>query len=115
MSKNDIPEIHPAVEAENVQARREIVAERERVQKHFDNVAASLNRTKREKRKKATWALAFRAIIAVVWVALIWAAQGFDLIAWEIAIPLECGAMLWFMAWFGAWLQYMFCERGLLK
>lgn len=76
----------------------------------------ALNAKRRNKhRKKATRAFLIRAVIAWVVFGLLWLAMGLDLIIWQIALPLECGALLYFMGWFGAWVQFMWCRKGLLR
>ena len=67
------------------------------------------------KRKAATRSLLIRAAISVTIILLLWLAAGFNLIVWGLAWPLQVGVMLWFVIWFGAWLQFMFGDRGLLK
>ena len=94
-------EIHPAVEAKNVQARRAAAGSR-------------VCTPEVKMRRKATRAFLIRLGIALALVAGLWLAQGFDLISLYLAIPLEFAAMLWAGIWFGAWLQLMFCKRGLL-
>lgn len=90
-----VNEIHPAVEAGNVQKRH-----------------ADLNR---RFRKKATRALLVRLVIALFLIAALWTCLAFGLMALQLVIPLEAVVMIWLAVWFGAWLQLMFAREGLLK
>lgn len=95
----DTPEINPAVEAGNVQARRgaESVVDYRKI------------------RRTATRTLLIRALTAVGIVAGLWLAQRADLIAWQLAVPCQTATMVWFAVWFGAWLQFMWCKEGLMQ
>ena len=92
-------EIHPAVEAANVQKRRAFTEK---------NQAASAY-------KKATRALLIRAWFVAALVAGCWLALIFDLVAWQIALPFEILAVVWLAFWAGAWVQFRFCKGGLLE
>lgn len=93
------PEINPAVEAGNVQARRgaESVVDYRKI------------------RRKATRALLIRALSAVAAVAGLWLAQRANLIAWQLAVPLQTAVMVWFAVWFGGYMQFMWCREGLFE
>lgn len=69
---------------------------------------------KKRARKKATGAFIRRAVVATVLVIGLWMAMVFDLIVPVLAIPLEAGVMIWIGIWFGAWMQFMFADGGLL-
>ncbi len=92
----NIPEIHPAVDAGSILARR-------------DARAAEKLRC-----KKANRALRLRSIIAcsVSVACLVFAL--FDLMAWALAFPITLIACVWLSVWVGAWLQFRFAEGGLL-
>lgn len=86
------------------------------VREQRDRELAALNAKRRNAhRKKATRAFLIRAILAWALVLSLWFAVGFDLVALGLAWPLQFAAMLYFMGWLGAWLQFMFCKRGLLR
>ena len=89
-------EILAAVEAGNQQKQKEAAIE------------------KRRARKKATRTFIRRAVVAIVLIVGICLAMEFDLIVPLLAIPLEAGVMIWIGVWFGAWLQFMFADGGLL-
>ena len=91
-------EIHPAVEAGNVQKRRGFT-EMHQAAKAY---------------KKATRALLIRALVVAALVAG-WVALAFDLVSWQIAIPFEVIAAVWLSFWAGAWVQFRFCKGGLLE
>ncbi len=94
-----IPEIHPAVEAGNVQARCDA-----------DTVTDY-----RKTRRTATRQLLIRAAVAVAIAFGLWLALRAGLIAWQLAVPCQSAALIWFAVWFGAWLQFMWCKEGLLQ
>lgn len=89
-------DIHPAVEAGNLQKQQERAA------------------AKKQAKKKATKAFTTRAVIAIVLIVGLALAMGFDLIVPSLALPLEAGVMIWIAIWFGAWAQFMFAKGGLL-
>ncbi len=89
-------EIHPSVEAQNVQARRKAKA------------SVKLNH------RKAGRALMTRAIAAGAAAVLLLLVGGFGLMAWELALPLLILVAVWLSIWLGAWLQFSFAEGGLL-
>lgn len=91
-----IPEIHPAVDAAKIRARRDAET------------------AKKQSRKKATRVLLLRAIIASSVAAACLLFAIFDLMAWALAVPLIAIAGVWLSVWFGAWLQFRFAEGGLL-
>lgn len=89
-------EIHPAVDALRVNARREAEA------------AEKLGR------KKAKRAMFIRAIIATSLILILYLLAVPGLMSWYIALPLIAAVGVWLAVWFGAWLQFMFAEGGLL-
>ena len=93
------PDIFPAVEAGNVQALR----------------GAETKIDYRRIRRKATRQLLIRAAIAIAIAEGSWLALRAGLLAWQLAIPFQSVAMIWFAVWFGAWLQFMWCKEGLLQ
>ena len=94
-----IPEIHPSVEAGKVQASP-----------GADTVIAY-----RRIRRKATRQLLIRAAVAIAIAEGSWLALRAGLLAWQLAIPFQSVAMIWFAVWFGAWLQFMWCKEGLMQ
>lgn len=89
-------EIHPAVDARKVQIRQE---------------AESAEKLSRE---KANRSLRIRAIISAAAVALLCLFAATGLMAWGLALPFIAATGCWLAVWFGAWLQFMFAEGGLL-
>lgn len=91
-----INEIHPAVEAKNVQATRDAKT------------------TKKLSREKANRSLRLRAIIAASLVVIFYLFAATGLMAWVLALPFIAATGVWLAVWFGAWLQFTFAEGGLL-
>jgi hypothetical protein len=89
-----VNEIHPAVEAKNVQARR--------AAKAVEDKALLTNR-----QRKATVRFLFRELVLLVILALVWTALNADLIVWQIAWGLTCLLMACLGIQFGAWWQFM--------
>lgn len=117
----EMPEIHPAVEAGNVRARRAVSvrcdvesarATGERLRKSIVDLATYYEV---KERRRVNRALLIRAAVLLAWVAGLWTAQAFDYISVELAVALEAGGLIWFSVWLGAWLQLRFCKEGLLK
>ena len=108
-------EILDVVEAKNVQARREAEAFQQAADRAVESAKVLSDVIKSRKRRKVANALIIRAVIAVALVAAFWLADGVDLMAVELAVPLECAVMVWFSVYFGAWLQFIFGKEGLLK
>lgn len=85
-----------------------------RAQKERELAAMNAKR-KNAPRKKATRAFLLRAIPAWLLVIALWAAVALDFTDWFYVWYWQVAAMLWFMGWLGAWIQFMFCKEGLLK
>ena len=109
------PEIHPAVEAKNVQAREDAEIQRTRFVGSFEKMQALSDFYESKKRRKATRQLLICAALAVVVVVCLSLALKFDLISWPLVFAFDCCAMVWLAVWLGAWLQFMFCKEGVLK
>ena len=116
----NMPEIHPAVEAGNIEARvaksrRQAVDDAleacARINARREAVAASLAR--KAARRVATKQLLIRAAVVFALVLSLGLADAF--IDWRLVLTFQCAALVWLAAWFGAWLQFMFAKGGLLE
>ena len=109
------PEIHPAVDADKIRARRAEAYIEEDI-RETARAAAKLRRANaRERNKKAGGALLIRTGIAAALVLALYLAELFGLIVTGLVIPLVCVVFVWLAFWFGAWTQFVFCRGGLLK
>ena len=76
---------------------------------------ASWREYNRKRHHKACIALAIRVLIACAVMVGLWAATAADLIVDALARPLASATLIWLAVWAGAWVQFMFCKRGLLE
>ena len=65
--------------------------------------------------KKANRALACRALIGAALVLLFWLGSGLGLVHWGVAVGVVAAVFVWFAVWLGAWMQFSWAKRGLLK
>ena len=100
------------VEASTVQERERAEAAEKEMLRAASEAAA---RYRKERHKKALRVLYTRLAVAVSCVGGLWLALVCDLIAWQLAIPLECGFMIWAAFNVGAWFQFRYCKEGMLK
>ena len=95
-------EIHPAVEARNVQARRQ------ETEIHEGTPSTKW-------RRKVDRALLIRGAVTVAIVVVLYLVAAVGLMSWLLALVAMVAAALWFAVWLGAWLQLRFARGGLLK
>lgn len=88
-------EIHPAVEANNVNKRR--------------------NAKRANARRVACKKLITRTVVAFALVVALYIAPTLGLISWFVAVLAIAATGFWLCIWLGAWLQFMWCKEGLMK
>lgn len=108
-------EIHPAVDAGviNSKKREQQVAQARREARALLRAAERVRCLKRfkETRNRMLW-----KVVAVLFVvAVLSIVAGLDLMSTGLVSFLSAGATYWLAIQFGAWLQYVFCERGFMK
>ena len=107
------------VEASAVQEREQAEAAENEALRAADeilrNAREASERRQKAIHKKALRKLYTRLAVAVSCVGGLWLALVCDLIAWQLAIPLECGFMIWAAFNIGAWFQFRYCKEGMLK
>lgn len=108
-------EIHPAVDAT-------ILAEEKKKQQQQEALRlarerwAEAEKERCRKRFKSTGKQLLRSVIVVVvFLVLLCILTGLDLMAAPLTEFITSVGLLWLAIQFGAWLQYVFCERGYLK
>lgn len=109
------PEIHPAVDANNVQAQRNAEAFSEATKRAVSEATAFAEVVKRRRCKRATLALLARVVVAIALEILVIVLRKQELMAPEVAIFSLAAITSWLALWVGAWLQYMWGKEGLLK
>ena len=109
------PEIHPAVDANNVQAQRNAEAFSEATKRAVAEATAFAEVVKRRRCKRATLALITRSLVAIALGILIIVLRKHDHLTPEVAIWAFGSLACWFTLWVGAWMQFMWGKEGLLK
>lgn len=66
-------------------------------------------------RKKANRQIILRAVAALVVCTLFWLAGFFGLMDGRLTVPVMGTVCSWFGFWFGAWVQFMWADGGLLN
>lgn len=66
-------------------------------------------------RKKANRQVILRGVAALVVCTLVWLAGFFGLMDGRLTVPLMGAVCTWFGFWFGAWVQFMWANGGLLN
>lgn len=90
-----INEIHPAVEANNVNKRRKL--------------------TVVNSRRKACKSIIIRAVVALALIVALYVAPAVGLMSWALSSLLITATGVWIAVWVGAWMQFMWGKEGLLK
>lgn len=70
--------------------------------------------TKRKIHRRAAKKTISKALGTVALCLGLWLAMGFDLVAFELAIPVMAVALAWLTFWVGAWAQYHFGKGGFI-
>lgn len=98
---------HEFTEHLNAEAAKQRQEEEQRAK-----LAAEAERVNREtrrarRRREITKRTLLKALGAAGLCLGLWLAMGFDLVAFELAIPVMAAALAWLTFWAGAWAQYM--------
>ena len=116
MSKQNGPEILPAVDAANVQAKRNAEAFSEATQRAVAGATAFNEVLKRHRRKRAVIGLVIRFVVYIALTAAVCLLSRADWWEfWELGIFALCALNSWFAVWVGAWVQFMWCKEGVLR
>lgn len=110
------PEIHPAVDAKNIQAKRNAEAFSAATREAVANATAFAEVLKHRKRKRATIALVIRVVVAIALnaaVCLLSKADWWEF--WELGLWALATINIWLAIWAGAWVQFMWCKEGVLR
>lgn len=109
------PEIHPAVDADKIQARKEAEALQEEVEKTVKQIIAHGEALKRAELKKADRSLLCKALVNAGALVIFESLERAGLMAGVLVQILELGALLWYFTYFGAWMQFRFGKGRLIK
>lgn len=109
------PEIHPAVDANNVQAQRAAEAFRKKSKELLTECHHLAEVLKRRRCKRATLALLIRAVVTLVLCSLVCICKTQGLMTWEVAFVAVAGLSSWLCLWVGAWMQFLWGKEGLLR
>lgn len=109
------PEIHPAVDANNVQAKRNAEAFSEATQRAVAEATVLAEVVKHRRRKRAVISLLLRVVVAIAINTLSILCRQHGLMDWEVSFAIFTGTCAWLSLWVGAWLQFMWCKEGLLR
>lgn len=109
------PEIHPAVDANNVQARRNAEAFSEATQRAVAEATAFADVLKHRRTRKATLAMLYRVTVAFLSIVIIKILNTFGHMSAEVSITGILLLVCWLGIWVGAWLQFMWGKEGLLR
>lgn len=109
------PEIHPAVDADKLQNKRNAEAFSEAAQRAVASATALSEVYKRRKRKRVTLALLLRIVVGIALGFLTVMAKKYGLVHWELSGFILCAISCWLSMWIGAWAQFMWCKEGVLR
>lgn len=109
------PEIHPAVDAANVQAQRNAEAFSEATQRAVAEATVLAELVKIRRCKRATLALLIRVAVAVSLSFCLVMCTKYELMAGDVCIFFIVALASWLCIWVGAWMQFMWGKEGLLK
>ncbi len=108
-------EIHPAVDATVLAEEKKKQQQQEERRLAHERLKAAEKERCLKRFKSSGKKLLWRAGAIVVIVLLLGIAQTFDLMARPLVNFLTATSCYWLAIQFGAWLQYVFCERGYTK
>jgi hypothetical protein len=108
-------EIHPAVDANNVQAQREAEALRKQADEFLNECRLRTEVLKRRRCKRATLALLIRVVVTIALCSLVCICKTQGLMTWEVAFVAVAGLSSWLCLWVGAWMQFLWGKEGLLR
>lgn len=109
------PEIHPAVDAKNVQAQLEAEATRKGIEKSVEEIMALAEDLRKAERKRADYSILGKALTTAGALVVLEVLEHFGLMAGVLVEILEYVALLWYVTYFGAWLQFRFGKGRLIK
>ena len=109
------PEIHPAVDATNVQAQRKAEAFSEATKRAVAEATVLAEVVKRRRCKRAALALVIRIAVALALSIIVTLCKKHGLISWEVCFFTLSALACWLSLWAGSWLQYMWGREGLLR
>lgn len=109
------PEIHPAVDAKNVQARCNAEAFSEATKRAVAEATVLAEVVKRRRCKRATLALIVRLVAFIILAAGFNILRHYHHLTPEVAVFFLCSLSCWFAMWVGAGAQFMWGKEGLLK
>jgi hypothetical protein len=115
MANKTGPEIHPAVDAANVQAKRNAEAFSEATKRAVADATAFSEVVKHRRKKRATLALIARVVAAILLGIGITVLRIYEQLTPEVAIFSISALFCWLSIWVGAWCQYMWGKGGLLR
>lgn len=115
MARDNGPEIHPAVEASNVQAKCNAEAFSEATKRAVAEATVLAEVVKRRRCKRATLALIIRLLVSAILGISILALRQYGHMSPEVSAFSILALTGWLAIWVGAWLQYMWGKEGLLK
>lgn len=109
------PEIHPAVDANRVQAQRNAEAFSEATRRAIAEATALAEIMKHRRRKRAVISLIIRVVATIATSCAVCLARRGGLMTGEVAIVLLTMFASWLSLWIGAWMQFMWGKDGVLK
>ena len=110
-----MPEIHPAVDADVINAQKLWQQEQEEIRLTRKRLAEAKKIRVQKRLKYSTRSLIWKALAVIAIVALLSIFTGVGFISTPFANFLKLTVLYWLAIQLGAWLQYVFCERGYMK
>lgn len=109
------PEIHPAVDAKNVQAQRNAEAFSEATQRAVASATALAKVYERRRRKRATRSMLLRLAVAIAMSIVVVMLRKYGHMSADVSLVCIMVFDAWATLWVGAWIQLMWGKEGLLK
>lgn len=109
------PEIHPAVEAGNPQRQRNAETFSDATRRAVASAGALSEVSKHRKKKKATIAMLLRLVVAIALSVLLVVLRACGHVSAEVTFVGLLILEAWAMLWVGAWVQFMWCKKGVLR
>ena len=108
------PEIHPAVDANNVQAQRNAEAFSDATKKAIVSATALSKIYERRMRKRATRSMLLRLAIAFALSIFVVVLRKFGHMSADVSICCIMVFGAWATLWVGGWMQFMWGDKGVL-
>lgn len=105
-------EIFEAIQDNSARARAEQLRKEEAEAAALAEWRAEEERKKIRRRKRATFDFSVRAALVLVFCVTVIAAERAGLVDARLSIPAVTMALSWASVWLGAWLQFMFSDKG---